>query len=117
MLEFLKKIVGDKREYKQMMARVKLLPEDYQFVFQKIQDYTWSRAGGDGMDVLRIQYELIELFEIGASDGKGVLEITSEDVAEFCDELLKNAKTYTGDWHNTLNRDIAKKLGKGREFK
>ncbi|HAX53738.1 MAG TPA: hypothetical protein DCX82_17695, partial [Lachnospiraceae bacterium] len=28
------------------------------------------------------------------AEGKSVLDITGEDVAAFCDELLRNAKTY-----------------------
>ena len=30
-----------KRKYIAMMNRVAALPEDYRFVFQKIQDYMW----------------------------------------------------------------------------
>ena len=37
-----------------------------------------------------MQYELIELFEAGAADGRQVLEITGEDVASFADELVAN---------------------------
>lgn len=112
MLNFLKKIIGDKKEYKMMMARVEAMPKDYQFVFKKIQNYMWSHAGGDGMDMLKIQYDLIDLFEAGVADSKSVLEITGPDVAEFCDELLRNAQTWTTSQHNALNRDIIKKLGK-----
>ncbi|WP_429313902.1 DUF1048 domain-containing protein [Paenibacillus mucilaginosus] len=34
-------------------------------------------------------------FEAGASDGKPVWEITGEDAAAFCEELLRSASTYT----------------------
>ena len=112
MLDFFKKIIGDKKEYKMMMARVGAMPKDYQFVFKKIQHYMWSRAGGDGMDILKVQYDLIDLFEAGVADGKTVLEIIGKDVADFCDELLLNTKTWTTDWHEKLNRDIKKKLEK-----
>ncbi len=107
----IKKIMEDKREYKEQIARVKALPKDYQFVFEKIQEYMWRFAGGDGMDVLDIQYGLIDLFETGVAEGKNVLEITGDDVAAFSDELLRGANTYTENWHDKLNRDIAKKLG------
>lgn len=113
MFDFIEKLVGDKKEYKQQMARVKALPKDYQFVYKKIQEYTWKFAAGDGYDILKIQYDLIDLFEAGAADGKQVLEITGEDVAAFCDELLRSAKTWTENWPQALNRDIKKKLGKG----
>ncbi|MFA6184616.1 MAG: DUF1048 domain-containing protein [Candidatus Shapirobacteria bacterium] len=112
MLNFLKKIIGDKKEYKMMMARVEVMPKDYQFVFKKIQNYMWNHAGGDSMDMLKVQYDLIDLFEAGVADGKRVLEITGKDVAEFCDELLLNTKTWTTGWHEKLNNEIKKKFGK-----
>lgn len=112
MLDFLKKIISDKKEYKMMMARVEVMPRDYQFVFKKIQHYMFSHAGGDGMDMIKIQYDLIDLFENGVADGKRVLEITGKDVAEFCDELLRNTKTWTTEWHEKLNREIKNRLGK-----
>lgn len=111
MIEIFKKLVGDKKEYREMMARAKALPEDYRYVYDKIQKYMWNFAAGDGYDMLKIQYELIDLFESGAADGKQVLDITGTDVAAFCDELLQNAKTYTGNWREELNRDVMKKLG------
>ena len=112
----IEKIAGNKKEYKRMMARVAALPEDYQFVFKKIQGYMWKFASGDGLDFLKIQYDLIDLFETGAADGKQVLEITGEDVAAFSNELLRNVKTWTENWPNALNRDIMNKLGKSNGF-
>jgi DNA-binding ferritin-like protein (Dps family) len=58
----IKKIVESKREYKRQMARVAVLPEDYQYVFKKIQTHMWQFAAGSG-------YDLIELFEDGAASG------------------------------------------------
>jgi DNA-binding ferritin-like protein (Dps family) len=106
------KIIKSKREYKQQMARVKALPKNYQYVFKKIQGHMWMFAAGSGYDMLKIHYDLIDLFEAGAAEGKQVLEITGEDVAAFCDELLRNATTYTENWREKLNRDIMNKLGK-----
>jgi DNA-binding ferritin-like protein (Dps family) len=108
----IKKMIESKREYKQQMARVKALPKDYQYVFKKIQGHMWMFAAGAGYDILKIHYDLIELFEEGAANGKHVLEITGEDVAAFCDELLRSARTYTENWRQELNRDILKKFGK-----
>ncbi len=113
----IKKMIESKREYRQQMARVDALPEDYQYVFKKIQSHMWMFAAGSGFDMLKIHYDLIELFEAGAADGKRVLEITGEDVASFCDELLRSARTYTENWREALNRDIQKKFGKERDSK
>jgi DNA-binding ferritin-like protein (Dps family) len=112
MLEMFKKLIGDKKEYKMMMARVAALPEDYQFVFKKIQNYMWNFSAGNGMDMLHIQYELIDLFEAGAAEGRQVLDITGEDVASFADELVANAKTYVSKYREDLNESIMKKLRK-----
>lgn len=113
----IKKIIKSKREYKQQMARVEALPKDYQYVFKKIQSHMWMFAAGSGYDMMKIHYDLIELLEAGVADGKHVLEITGEDVASFCDELLRSARTYTEDWREALNRDILKKIGKEKDSK
>jgi DNA-binding ferritin-like protein (Dps family) len=108
-----KRIAREKREFKQKQARAAALPEEYRYVYHKIQYYMWSYSGGSGMDMLPILSDLLELFETGAAEGKHVLDITGEDVAAFCDELLRNAKTYTQNRREALNRDILKKIGKG----
>jgi DNA-binding ferritin-like protein (Dps family) len=107
------KIARSKREYKRHMARVAALPEDYRYVFKKIQSHMWMFAAGAGYDMMKVHYDLIELFEEGAANGKRALEVTGEDVAAFCDELLKGAQTYTENWRVKLNREIAAKLGTG----
>ena len=114
MNNIIKKIMGDKKEWKAMEARAEALPEEYNFVYHKIQHYMWNHASGhsSGMDMVAVFEDLLGLFEEGAANGKGVLEITGEDVAAFADELLRNTKTYTENWRKDLNRDIMKKLGK-----
>ena len=114
MMEMFKKMIGDKKEYKMMMARVDALPDDYQFVFKKIQNYMWNFTTGNGMDMLHMQYELIDLFESGAADGRQVLGITGEDVAAFADELVANAKTYAANYREDLNQSIKKRLEKNK---
>lgn len=111
------KIIKSKREYRSHMVRVDALPEDYRFVFEKIQSHMWMFAAGNGYDMMKIHYDLIDLFETGAAEGKHVLDITGEDVASFCDELLRSAQTYTENWREKLNRDIIKKFGKRGESK
>lgn len=108
----IKQIIKEKREYKQQLARIEALPEDYRYTFKKIQNYMWSFAAGDGYDMLEIQYGLLDLFEESAANDRTVLEVTGTDVAGFVDELLKNATTYTFHARNRLNKDIARKIEK-----
>lgn len=110
LFQYIKRLMREKREYRERMARVKALPEDYAFVYRKIEQYMWKYVAGPGMDIAFILADLYELFEAGAADGKHVLDITGLDVAAFCDELLLNAKTYPSNWRDQLNRDIMKKI-------
>ncbi|MFP3153522.1 DUF1048 domain-containing protein [Lachnospiraceae bacterium ZAX-1] len=112
----IKKIMEGKREYKAHMARVDALPEDYRFVYKKIQGYMWTFAGGDGMDMLKTQVDLIDLFEQSAMDGKHILEVTGEDVVAFCDELLRDTESWMDTYRNRLNREVLRKFEKGRRF-
>jgi DNA-binding ferritin-like protein (Dps family) len=114
-LELIKKMIGDKKEYREQMARAEALPEDYRFVFEKIHGYMWSFAGGDGSDMLNTQRELLELFEDGAADGKHVLDVTGEDVVGFCDEFMRDTKKWTDNFRNKLNRDMMNKIGRGND--
>lgn len=102
----IKKIIASKKEYKQNQKRVKALPDDYRLVYNKIQEYMWKFVSGAGYDMLELQYDLLDLFEESALQGKTVLEVTGEDVASFVEELLKNTKTYTDDWKSKLNSEI-----------
>lgn len=119
MNNFINKIIGDKREWKRMEARAKALPEEYNFVYHKIQNYMWNFAANHkaGEEMVAIFAELLVLFEEGSANGKRVLEITGKDVASFCDELLRNSKTYTENWRDKLNREINDQLGGSNDGK
>ncbi len=112
MMNLIKKLIGDKKEYKEMMKRVDELPKDYQTVYHNICNYMWGFASGSGMDMLRIQYELIDLFEAGVAEGKDVLEITGADVTAFADELTEQGKRWDDKYRTKLNDSIHKYFGK-----
>ena len=110
MENFLTRILGDKKDWKRMEARADALPADYRIVYGEIKKYLWRFTSGDGMDIIAILKDLLDLFETGAADGKHALDVTGQDVAGFCDELLRGAKTYTEKWHDELNRNVMDKL-------
>jgi DNA-binding ferritin-like protein (Dps family) len=109
MNDFLKKILGDKKEWKAMEARAKALPKDYQIVYDEIKQYIWKSSAQGSIDIFK---GLLDLFEEGVANGRSALEITGGDVAAFCDELSPGAKMYADRWREELNHGIAKKLGK-----
>lgn len=115
MIKFIQKMIADKKEYKEQMERVKALPEDYRFVFEKMHTYMWSFASGDGSDMLKTQQELIELFETSVEDGRHVLEITGEDVVGFYDEFIRDTRKWTDKYREKLNHNILNKTGMDKE--
>lgn len=109
---FLDKILGDmssKREWNAIEKRAKALPDDYRVVYKEIKRYIWNCTGVSTIDVFKV---LIDMFEESAASGRKVLEITGDDVAAFCDELVRDEKTYFENWRKKLNLNIAKKLEK-----
>lgn len=106
MTNFLDKIIGNKRDWRAMEARSHALPEDYQKAYEAIKQYIWKSGGIDGIDIFK---GLLDLFEEGAAQGRSVLEVTGDDVAAFCDELMRDKKTYTDKWRNELNDSVHQK--------
>ncbi len=106
MLNKIYKVHQDKKIYRKQMEKLKALPQDYQFVFDKMSDYILSFAGGDGMDTLETQYKLIDLFTEAAADGLEVLDVTGKDVAGFCDELIRGNKSWLDSPRKRLNNFI-----------
>lgn len=110
MSTFLSKIIGDKKDWKAMEARAGALPRDYQIVYGEMKSYMWRFTSGDGMDIVALLRDVLELFETSAARGRRVLEVTGEDIAAFCDARLPGASSYMDRWRASLNRDVARKL-------
>ncbi len=109
MHSFLTKILGDKKEWIAMEARVNTLPGDYRIVYGEVKSYMWRFASGDGMATIAILEDVLRVFESSAAQGKNVLDVTGEDLAGFCDERLRGT-TYLDKWRESFNRDVATKL-------
>jgi len=107
---FWTRIVGDKKEWKAMESRANLLPRDYRIVYGEMKSYLWRFTSGDGMDIVAVLKDILELFETSAGQGRQVLDVTGEDVAAFCDARLCGATTYADTWRSSLNRGIGTKL-------
>ena len=98
---------------KELNRRLKALPEDYQVVFYEISKYLYQFATSDA-GVVNMQFDILDMFETGAQDGKDVLDIVGNDVIGFCDGLLGAVPEHTwiGKMKSTLNQSIHKKLGR-----
>ena len=112
-MNLFEKMIGsldDKREWREMEARAKSLPSEYRNAYKAIQKYMWTAGGGptDWKDSSRIFVGILELFEEGAAEGKKVTDLTGEDVAAFCDDLVKDEKTWKDKYRKKLNDTIGR---------
>ena len=97
------------------MERVKSLPKDYQIVYKEIQKYLFKVGPvelNEGTDLLT---GIVDLFEEGALIGKGVLEVTGNDVAAFCDDLIKDSKTYADIYQESVNQEVSNAMRKATD--
>lgn len=104
----LQDIIKEKKEWKAHVSRVKSLPKDYQIVYKEIQKYFYKVGIVDLNEGMESLSGIVELFEEGAALGKDVLEVTGKDVAGFCDELIKNYKTYDDIYQEDINKSMKK---------
>jgi len=105
-------IIEGKKKWRAHMARVKALPQDYQIVYNEIQKYLFKVGPVDLSDGTGLFSGIVDLFEEGAAQGKGVLEVTGSDVAAFCDDLIKDSKTYADIYQASVNRQVSKAIKK-----
>ncbi len=105
-------IIEGKKEWRAHMARVKALPQDYQIVYQEIQKYLLKVSVVELTDGTGLLSGIVDLFEEGAALGKGVLEVTGSDVAAFCDDLLKDSKTYADSYQESVGQEVNQAMKK-----
>ncbi len=99
----IQEIIEGKREWRAHMARVKALPRDYQIVYGEIQKYYFKVGPVDLTNEKGLLSGLVDLFEEGAAQGKGVLEVTGKDVATFSDDLIKDTRTYADIYQESIH--------------
>lgn len=46
---------------------------------------------------------IVDFFEEGVAEGKGVLELIGTDVAAFCDDLVKDSRTYADVYQESIS--------------
>ncbi|MFN8434989.1 MAG: DUF1048 domain-containing protein [Anaerolineales bacterium] len=104
----IKDIIEGKKQWRAHMARVKALPHDYQIVYKEIQNYFFKVGVVELTEGTSVLSGIVDLFAEGAAMGKGVLEVTGKDVAAFCDNLIKDSKTYADIYQESVNQEVKK---------
>lgn len=108
-------IIEGKKEWRAHMARVKALPQDYQIVYKEIQQYLFKVGPVELTESTGLLFGIVDLFEEGAAMGKGVLEVTGRDVAAFCDDLIKDSKTYADIYQASVDQEVSKAMKKAAD--
>jgi DNA-binding ferritin-like protein (Dps family) len=96
-------VIEGKKQWRAHVARVKALPPDYRIVYQEMQRYLFKVGPTDLLDGGLLP-GIVDFFEEGVAAGKGVLEVTGTDVAAFCDDLIKDSRTYADVYQESLTR-------------
>ena len=108
-------IIEGKKEWRAHVARVNALPQDYQTVYKEIQKYLFKVGPIQLTEGTGLLSGIVDLFEEGAASGKGVLEVTGSDVAVFCDELIKDSKTYADIYQDSVDQAVNKAMKKAMD--
>jgi DNA-binding ferritin-like protein (Dps family) len=108
-------IIEGKKEWRAHVACVKKLPQDYQIVYKEIQKYLFKVGPVELTEGTGLLSGIVDLFEEGAAAGKGVLEVTGRDVAAFCDDLIKDSKTYAGIYQESAVNEVNKAMKKAAD--
>ncbi|TKK87818.1 DUF1048 domain-containing protein [Herbidospora galbida] len=94
-------IIEGKRQWRAHLTRIKALPPDYQIVYKEMQRY-FFKVGPVELHEGTLLSGIADFFEEGAAAGKGVLELIGDDVAAFCDDLIKDSRTYAEIYQESL---------------
>ncbi|WP_329080986.1 MULTISPECIES: DUF1048 domain-containing protein [unclassified Streptosporangium] len=94
-------IIEGKKQWRAHMARIKALPSDYQIVYKEIQRYFFKVGPTDLLDGSLLS-GIVDFFEEGVAARKGVLELIGNDVAAFCDDLVKESRTYADIYQESI---------------
>jgi DNA-binding ferritin-like protein (Dps family) len=95
-------IIEGKKQWRAHMTRVKALPPDYQIVYKEIQKYLFKVGPIDLTDGPLLS-KILEFFEEGVAANRGVLELLGNDVAAFCDDLIKDSRTYADIYQESIS--------------
>ena len=108
----IQEILEGKKEWKAHVARVKALPKDYQIVYKELQKYLFKVGPVELTEGTGLLSGIVDLFEEGAAMGKGVLEVTGSDAAAFCDDLIKDSKTYADIYQESVDKKVNEAMKK-----
>ncbi len=95
-----------KKEYKNYKKRVDKLPTDYKNTMLGIQTYMLNFGSMDGKEL----YDILDMLEIAAADGRKVEDIIGKDISSFCDGVIQANPEKT--WINGYKKKVTTRINK-----
>ncbi len=87
---FISKVIGDKKRWREYKARTRRLPENYRMAVEAIERCLMNFVPTDGDSAASMFEDLADLFEQAAADGTPIREIVGEDPVEFVEAFAQN---------------------------
>ncbi|MEY9862643.1 DNA-binding ferritin-like protein (Dps family) [Catenulispora sp. GAS73] len=94
-------IVEGKKQWRAHVARVNALPPDYRIVYKEMQKYLF-KVGPVDLEDGNLLSSIVDFFEEGVAEGKGVLDLTGPDIAAFTDNLIEGSQTNADVYRESL---------------
>ncbi|MCH1881879.1 DUF1048 domain-containing protein [Agrococcus sp. ARC_14] len=90
-LEIVTGSLEEKKRWRQYVAQKKQLPKAYRTAIDGIERYLmYSGSIVKGDVLMRMNEDLLELFETAAADGTPIRDIVGDDPVEFADTFMQN---------------------------
>jgi DNA-binding ferritin-like protein (Dps family) len=99
----------EKKQYKQHLARIKQLPDNYRTAMEALERYYMYFGGIAKGDVLVTMLgDLADLFEQAAADATPIRAIVGDDPVEFAETFIANYSE--GQWINKERTRLIKAI-------
>lgn len=85
---FIKKVIGEKGQWREFKARGRQLPPSYRTALDAFERYL--NYFGTGGDSTAVYGDLVDLFEQSAAAGTPIREVVGDDPVEFIQTLVAN---------------------------
>ncbi|MFV0288262.1 MAG: DUF1048 domain-containing protein [Mycoplasmatales bacterium] len=115
-MNFIDQVTGNDitRQMKNFNDRASKLTEDYQQVWQEIQQELMNYTDLTGRNLLPVYDNILSMLEEHSFNKVKITEVFNQDIKEFCQAVAKeeDLSSFKDKQRNKLNKTIQKKLNK-----
>jgi DNA-binding ferritin-like protein (Dps family) len=102
----IRNIIEGKKKWRAHVKSVKALPQDYQIIYNEIEKYLLKVGPVELTKGIGLLSGVVDFFKEESALGKDALEVTGSDVAAFCDDLIKDSKTYADSYQEVIGKEV-----------